>query len=138
MEPQSRLRGEIREEQPATELRLRLSRIRLAGHHGVHPEERERGNRFEIDIDIESSVLDGIETDELADTIDYRVIADLIREINDRQTFNLIESFAGAIASELLASFETISAVMVRVAKLTPPGLGDIDRTIAEVRRRRR
>ncbi len=135
MEPQSRLRGEI--EGPA-ELRLRLSRIRLTGYHGVHPEEREHGNRFEIDIDIESLAVDGIETDELTDTIDYQAIADLVREINDRRTFNLIESFAGAIASGLLARFETISAVTVRVAKLAPPGLGDVDRAIAEVRRRRR
>ncbi len=137
MEPRSDLGSEASRAHPVTELRLRLSGIRLTGSHGVHPEEREHGNRFEVDVEVVCPSVDAVETDELQDTIDYQGIADVVREINSRQTFNLIESFAGAIANALLTKYDAIPSVAVRVAKLGPPGLADVDRTVAEVTRRR-
>ncbi len=137
MEPRSDLGSEAPRAHPVTELRLRLSGIRLTGSHGVHPEEREHGNRFEVDVEVVCPSVDAVETDELQDTIDYQGIADVVREINSRQTFNLIESFAGAIANALLTKYDAIPSVAVRVAKLSPPGLADVDRTVAEVTRRR-
>ncbi len=134
MEPRGKLGNEV----PHTELRLSLSGIRLKGYHGVHPEEREHGNRFEVEVEVECSSAEAVETDELEDTIDYQGIGDVVRETNSRQTFNLIESFAGAIASALLTKYRAISSVTVRVSKLAPLGLPDVDRTVAEVTRRRR
>jgi dihydroneopterin aldolase len=138
VEPRSELGSESPRQHPISELRLRLSGIHLTGRHGVRPEEREHGNRFVVDVDLECASVVAVETDELEDTIDYQGIGDVVRGINDRQTFNLIESFAGAIASALLAEYSAISSVTVQVSKLTPPGLPDVDRTVAEVTRRRR
>ena len=137
MEPRSDLGSEVPRKHAVTALRLRLQGIRMTGHHGVHPEERECGNRFEIDVDLECTSVDAVGTDELKDTIDYRGIGGIVRRINSRRTFNLIESFAGAIARALLDEYETISSATVRVSKLAPPGLPDVDRTTAEVTRRR-
>jgi dihydroneopterin aldolase len=137
VEPQNSLRGEAPRALAASDLRLGVFGIRFIGHHGVHPDERERGNRFEIDVELECATADVVETDELADAIDYREVTDLVREINGRQPFNLIESFAGAIASALLARFPKISTAVVRVSKLAPPGVSDVDRTMAEVTRSR-
>ena len=138
MEPRSDLGSEAPQAHPVTELRLRLSRIRLTGSHGVHPEEREHGNRFEVDVEVVCASVDAVETDELKDTIDYQGIGDVVREINSRQTFNLIESFAGTVANALLTKYDALSSVTVRVSKLAPPGLTDADRAVAEVTRRRR
>ncbi len=139
MEPQSSANGGVQETR-STGCRLRLGAfgMHLSGRHGIHPEERERGNRFEIDVEIECTSQDAVETDEIQDTVDYREIARIVRHINDRQTFNLIESFAGAIAEELLAKLPMISVTIVRVSKLAPPDLGDIERTMAQVTRCRR
>ena len=140
MEPRSSLGGEIPNEIAATALRLRVSGLRLTGYHGVHPEERERGNRFDVDVDVEveCTSLNAVETDELPDTVDYRQIVEVVRETNRRQAFNLIESFAGAIANALLDRFSMIAVVTVCVSKLDPPGLEDVERTVAEVMRCRR
>ncbi len=135
MEPQRSPRGEAPEVHASSRLRLGVSGIRLTGHHGVDPAERVRGNRFVVDVEVECTA---VETDELADTIDYRDVTGLVREVNRRQSFNLIESFAGAIADALLARFPTISEAVVRVSKLSPPGLGDVDRAEVEVTRGRR
>ena len=138
MEPRRNLGHEAPQAHPVAELRLRLSGIHLTGSHGVHPEERKHGNRFEVDVEVVCASADAVGTDELNDTIDYQGIGDIVREINSRQTFNLIESFAGTIANELLTKYDAISSVTVRVSKLAPPGLTDVDRTVAEVTRRRR
>ena len=138
VEPQSSLRGEVPDARGTIGLRLSVSGIRLTGYHGVHSEEREHGNRFVIDVELECTTVDAVETDKLADTIDYQEVTNLVREISGRQTFNLIESFAGAIAGALLAEYTTISTAVVRVSKLAPPGLSDVDRTVAEVTRSRR
>jgi len=138
VEPRSDLRGGIPDEDATTALRLCVSGIRLTGYHGVHPEERVQGNRFEVDVEVECTSVDAADTDELSDTIDYQQITEVVREINRRQTFNLIESFAGAIANVLLGRFRKIAVVTVRVSKLDPPGLEDVERTVAEVTRCRR
>jgi len=138
VEPRSDLRGGIPDEDATIALRLCVSGIRLTGYHGVHPEERVRGNRFEVDVEVECTSVDAADTDELSDTIDYQQITEVVREINRRQTFNLIESFAGAIANVLLGRFRKIAVVTVRVSKLDPPGLEDVERTVAEVTRCRR
>jgi dihydroneopterin aldolase len=137
VEPQSSLRGEVPEARAASSLRLGVSGIRLTGRHGVRSEEREHGNRFEVDVELACTSVNAIETDELADTIDYQEITNLVREVSRRQPFNLIESFAGAIAGALLAKYPTISEAVVRVSKLVPPGLSDVNRTVAEVTRSR-
>ena len=136
MEPESRRNGET----PHTTDRLRLgvSGIRLVGRHGVCPEERERGNRFRIDVEWECSSLRAAVSDELGDTIDYQEVTQLVRELSDRRSFHLIESFADAIANGILERYPSVTTVVARVSKLAPPGLGDVDCATADVRRSRR
>jgi len=135
--PQKHLRGEVPKRRAATDLRLGVLGIRLVGRHGVHPEEREAGNRFEVDVEWDCLSAAAVDTDALTDTIDYQQVADLVHTINRRRAFNLIESFAGAIADEMLARFPGISATIVRVTKHAPPGLSDVDGAVAQVTCRR-
>jgi len=116
---------------------LGVSGVRLAGIHGVYPEEREHGNRFRVGVEVECASFDAVASDELADTIDYQTITSLVREISDRRPFNLIESFAGAIADEILTKFPSAAAAIVRVSKVDPPGLGDVECAWVEVARSR-
>jgi len=114
-------------------VRLRVERIELRGRHGIHPGERTRGNSFRVDLEIDGDVGRAVATDRLEETIDYARMVQLVRQVNRRQSFCLIESLAGAIAEELLARFPAAERVAVRVAKLTPPGLGRVACTSAEV-----
>jgi len=116
-------------------LRLGAYGIGVRGWHGVDRAERRRGNRFAIDVELTDVPSGAVETDAVADTVDYRDVVTLIRAISTRQAFDLIESLAGAIAEGLLAAFPEVPEVFVRVWKLKPPGLGRVDCTMAEVRR---
>lgn len=103
--------------------RLSVSEIDVFGFHGCFPEEREKGNRFRIDLEMEGALEGAIETDQLEDSIDYTKVVEAVRDVNERKRFRLIESFAGAIADELLQRFPKINRLTVRVRKLAPPGL---------------
>ena len=114
-------------------VRLIVEGIELDGAHGVYPEERERGNRFRIDVEIHADLRAAMNSDRLEDTIDYVRVTQIAEEINRLHRFNLIESFAGEISKRLLAEFPSIDALRVSVRKLSPPGLENATCVAAEV-----
>ena len=118
-------------------VRLIVEGIDFEGRHGVYAEEREQGNRFRVDVEITADLSSALTSDRLEDTVDYGSVVSFVTEINRRQRFNLIESFAGAISTGLLLQFPRIDQVLVRVRKLAPPGLGNAVCASAEVRRNR-
>ena len=98
----------------------------------MYEDERERGQLFALDAEIE---FDFPQRDELSETIDYSRVIERIRELNETQTFRLIETFAQAIAEEILKDFRQVRRVRVRVRKLKPeiaPGI-TLDAVAAEV-----
>jgi len=103
---------------------IELAGIELHGYHGVNEDERRDGQRFLFDVWLE--VPDGTgASDRIEDTIDYRRVAALVREVSDGRAYFLLEALAAALAEALLARFAAVTAVRVRVRKpevrLDPP-----------------
>ena len=94
---------------------IELAGIELFGYHGVNPEERLDGQPFVFDVWLE--VPDGTgASDRIEDTIDYREVAALVREISDARAFQLLEALAATLADELVARFR-VDVARVRVRK---------------------
>jgi dihydroneopterin aldolase len=104
--------------------------LEIFGRHGVFDEERELGQRFVVDLDMELGPCRAGETDELADTIDYSSIADLVAEIVAGPAVDLLERLAARIADAVLERDRRITAATVHVHK---PHVA-IPYTIAEAR----
>jgi len=102
---------------------LVVTGIELFGHHGATHDEQVEGNRFRIDLEIEGEFERALGSDRLEDTVDYSQIVQTVGEINRAKRYILIESFADAIADNLLTRFSKVKKISVRVAKLNPPGL---------------
>jgi dihydroneopterin aldolase len=102
---------------------IELVGLELHGHHGVNEDERRDGQQFVFDVRLE--VPDGTgASDRIEDTIDYREVAALVREVSDGRQFRLLEALAATLADALLARFPA-EAARVRVrkpeVKLDPP-----------------
>ena len=102
---------------------IELAGLELHGYHGVNPEERRDGQLFVFDVWLE--VPDGTgASDRIEDTVDYREVAALVREISDGTKFQLLEALAAELADTLLGRFP-VDAARVRVRKpqvrLDPP-----------------
>ena len=96
--------------------------LRLFGHHGVHDEERERGQDFLFDVRLQVGER-GV-SDRLEDAVDYVAVARAVQEVSDAQRYRLLEALATAVADELERRFAP-EGVRVRVRKpaVRPAGL---------------
>jgi len=96
--------------------------LRLFGHHGVHEEERERGQDFFFDVELE--VGERGTSDRLEDAVDYVAVAGVVGEVSERRQYALLEALASAVADELERRFAP-ERVRVRVRKpeVRPAGL---------------
>lgn len=93
---------------------VELRGLRVFGRHGVHAHEREQGQDFLFDVDLEVGER-GV-SDRLEDAVDYGAVARTVAEVSDEQAYNLLEALATAVADELLRRFDA-ERVVVRVTK---------------------
>ena len=119
--------------------RLSLLGMRFAGRHGVHPHEKVEPQPFEVDLVLHADLSTAAETDDLADTVDYGSLFDLVRATVEDRSFELIEALAGSIARTVLAATDPglVAAVEVRVRKPEAPIDGELRTVEAALMRRR-
>jgi dihydroneopterin aldolase len=113
---------------------VEIAGLELPGRHGALEREGEREQPFVYDVELE---LDEPVSDELEQTVDYREVVTLIREISDHRRFQLLESLAATVADAILARFQA-ERVSVRVRKPEVELGAPVDYTAASVRRERR
>ena len=96
--------------------------LRVFGRHGVHEEERERGQEFVFDVELE--VGERGTSDRLEDAVDYVGVARTVLEVSEASRYALLEALATAVADELERRFAP-GRVRVRVRKpeVRPAGL---------------
>jgi dihydroneopterin aldolase len=101
---------------------LELRGLRLFGRHGVHAHEKENGQDFLFDVDLQVGER-GV-SDRLEDAVDYRDVARAVEEVSAARSYDLLEALAAAVADELLRRFGA-ERVVVRVVKpaVKPGGL---------------
>lgn len=100
---------------------IELRGLQIVAICGALPEERERPQPLEVDLDVEADLWPSGRSDALADTIDYGALCDEVARVTLGGTPQLLEHLAARIAEGLLGADERISAVTVAVRKLRPP-----------------
>jgi dihydroneopterin aldolase len=94
--------------------------LRLYAFHGVMPQERKVGGWFVVSLHVHYSIAKAIESDEVADTLNYAELCDVIRrEMNVPS--QLLEHVAGRIASAVFQSFPQAEALHLTIVKENPP-----------------
>jgi dihydroneopterin aldolase len=101
--------------------RIELRGLRLLAKVGVLPEERERAQPIEIDLDIATPLSAAGASDDLADTVDYGAVCDRVALVATAGHVVLLEHLAEVIAQGVLAVDARVEEVTVSVRKLRPP-----------------
>jgi len=99
---------------------LRVLDLRLHGHHGVTDAEQADGGPYAVDVEVRLDLAPAGRSDDLADTLDYGEICQVVEQVNRGARFRLLEAFAERIAQSVLA-MPGAQEVVVRVRKLSPP-----------------
>ena len=107
------------------------------GYHGATPQEKELGQSFVVDVDLEVDLTTAGESDDLKDTVDYSQVYRVVKEMVEGPSHNLLESVAEGLAQRLLHTF-SLDGVTVRVTKPHVPIKGAVlEGAGVEIHRRR-
>jgi 7,8-dihydroneopterin aldolase/epimerase/oxygenase len=93
--------------------------------HGHFKEERIVGNKFMVNVTLETDMKVASETDNLKDAVDYQRIYQITKLEMDKKS-HLLEHIAGRIIDAIYAEMTGIEKVTVKVSKMNPPMGGKI------------
>ena len=117
--------------------RLVLRGLRVTALCGALPEERERPQPFELDIEIGADLVPGGQTDDLGDTIDYGGVCAAVAAAAEAEQFTLMEAMAQRAAEVCLGVDQRAQWVTVEVRKLRPPVPQQLSTSGVRITRRR-
>ena len=98
--------------------------LRCHGRQGTTDEERAKEHEYLVDVWVTADLERAIAKDDLSEAIDISAIADAVRTAVAERPRTLVERIAGDTGRALLARFQQVTAVRVRVTKPHPAGLG--------------
>lgn len=114
--------------------RIELRGLRALGFCGALPEEQQRRQPFELDLDVETDLSAAGTSDRLGDTVDYGALCAHVESVVVDERFVLMERMAARIA-EVVLDDSRIDAVSVTVRKLRPPVPQQLETSGVTIRR---
>ena len=119
--------------------RIALRGLRFTARHGVHPQEKERPQPFEVDVVLIADLSAAAATDDLSRTADYGALPDIVAGVMDGPSVDLIETLAARIADATLDATDPaiVDEVEVRVRTPGAPLPGPFETVEATISRRR-
>ena len=99
---------------------IELEGMEFKAYHGCLEQEKVRGNVFTVDFSGELDLSAAAESDNLADTLNYGEIYDIVADEMSIPS-ELLENVAGRIVKAIEAKFPELISFSVRVSKKRPP-----------------
>ena len=106
---------------------IHLEDMEFYAFHGHYKEERIVGNKFIVNLDIETDLKAASRSDKLQDALDYQSAYKIVKDQMQIKS-HLLEHIAGRILDALLNEFNEIKTVSIKLSKLNPPVGGKVDR----------
>lgn len=98
-----------------------LRGMTFAAAHGVLPHEKEMRQRFVVDAELLLDLHAAGLHDDLAETVNYAEVYEIVRRTIEGAPKNLIEALAEEIADRVLAAFAMMRSVRITVHKPSAP-----------------
>jgi len=100
---------------------IEIKGIKSFGYHGVFESENIAGQDFFVDVSLELDLTRPSVSDDVADTVNYAEITDLVIQEVTGDRVALIEKLAGRIAERIKNTYPQIVTVSVTVHKPQAP-----------------
>lgn len=100
--------------------KISLDDMRFYAYHGVMEQERRVGGEYSVSLTVEADLTDVSRTDDIADTINYAELYELVKREMATPS-KLLEHVAARIGQRAIEAYERITAVTIKVTKLNPP-----------------
>ena len=106
---------------------IQIENMEFYAYHGHYHEERIIGNRFLVNLVIETKMEKPAKTDQLHDAVNYQQAYNLVKKEMQTES-HLLENIAQRIIDAMYSNFEHIDKVTVKVSKMNPPMGGKIEK----------
>ena len=110
--------------------------MRFCAYHGVMEQERRVGGEYSVSLTVEADLTEAIRTDDVADTINYAELYELVKREMAIPS-KLLEHVAGRIGQRAMETFERITTLTIKVTKLNPPMGADCKGASVEIKVKR-
>jgi len=114
---------------------IALEELEFFAHHGYYEEERQRGNKFTVDVKVSIPFNDN-NTEDINNTINYEGLYKVVA-VEMGQPVLLLETLAANILEQLFALYPQLTQAEVSVAKHNPPIEGVAARSKITLKRSR-
>jgi 7,8-dihydroneopterin aldolase/epimerase/oxygenase len=104
---------------------IQIENMEFYSFHGHFKEERIVGNKFLVDLTIETDMKDPAMTDNLKDAVNYQRVYEIVKSQMEIKS-HLLEHIAARILDAVYAEMAGIEKMTVKVSKLNPPMGGKI------------
>ncbi len=111
-----------------------LTGLRVRGHHGVLAAERTDGQDFVVDAVLELDLRRAGASDDLADTVDYGLLATRLAAVVAGEPVDLLETLAARLAEVCLADGRVVSVEVTVHKPDAPIGLPFTDVSVTVIR----
>jgi dihydroneopterin aldolase len=116
--------------------KIELENMEFFAYHGCYKEEQVVGNRFLVNLSMETTHLDAIKTDKLKDALNYQKAYEIVKKEVEIPS-HLLEHVCGRILDSLFSLFAELDSATVKLSKLNPPMGGKMERVSVTLSRRR-
>jgi 7,8-dihydroneopterin aldolase/epimerase/oxygenase len=104
---------------------IQIENMEFYSFHGHFREEQIVGNKFLVDLIIETDMKRPAESDSLRDAVDYQRVYQIIKLQMEKKS-HLLEHIAGRIIDAIYSELTGIQKITVKVSKMNPPMGGKI------------
>lgn len=105
--------------------KIRIEEMEFYAYHGHFKEEQIVGNKFLVNIELNTDCTKASISDELCDALDYQRVYSIIKEEMEIPS-HLLEHVCRRILDHLFSEFNNIEHAEVKVSKINPPMGGQI------------
>ena len=103
-----------------------IEEMEFYAFHGHYQEEQIVGNRFLVDLEMDTDLTVPAASDNLNDAVNYQKAYQIIKNEMRRTKSNLLENIGKRILDALYAEMTGIKKANIRIRKLNPPMGGPI------------
>lgn len=112
--------------------RVSLEGIEFHAYHGVFSEEKKLGNRFTVDIHVNTDFTRAMLEDDLKATVDYFRIYQIAKS-HMQEPVKLLEHLAHLMIQDILRAYPSLKEIDIIIKKHNPALGGVVNYSVVEV-----
>lgn len=111
--------------------------LKVLAHHGVLPEEKQKGQPFYLDIELAADLSLPCLSDNVEHTVNYDTVCRVAERAMTEKNYDLIERAAQVVCDAILEQFPGVNQVELTLRKPEAPVKCEIEYAAVRIRRER-